>query len=176
MTDYTEPAVAPLSGVEKLTTSHDVSQFDCERNPELNDWLKRFALVNQASDSAQTYVVHRAMRVIGYYSLTAGSVRHDEAPARMAKGLAKHPIGVIILARLAVDKPDQRKGIGKALLKDALFRIMAAADTVGARAVLVHAIDDQAAKFYKDCDFEPSPIDPLVLMLLMKDLRAQLNK
>lgn len=125
------------------------------------------------SDSAQTYVVHRANSVVGYYSLAAGSVRHDDAPERVKKGLAKHPIAVILLARLAVGRSDQGHGLGKALLKDALFRIAAAADTIGARAVLVHAIDDEARKFYERFDFERSPVDEFELMLLMKDLRSQ---
>lgn len=164
----------PLSDVEKLSKTHDVSVFDCGKE-SLDSWLKRFALTSQQSDSAQTFVVHRGVTVVGYYSLTAGSVRPEEAPARVAKGLAKHPIGVILLARLAVDKTEQGTGLGKALLKDALLRIMAAADTVAARAVLVHAIDEEARKFYEHFGFERSPIDEFELMLLMKDLRAQID-
>lgn len=162
------------ASVEKLTKAHDLSAFDCG-NESLNIWLKRFALTNRQNDSAQTFVVLRRGVVVGYYSLTAGSVCPEEAPARIAKGLAKHPIGVILLARLAVDKREQGKGLGQALLKDALLRIMAAADTVGARAVLVHAIDEQARAFYEHYDFERSPIDEFELMLLMKDLRAQIE-
>lgn len=173
MSEQAQPNPTPLSAVEKLSKTHDLSAFDCG-NESLNTWLKRFALTNLQSDSAQTFVVHRG-GVVGYYSLTAGSVRPEEAPARVAKGLAKHPIGVILLARLAVDKREQGNGLGKALLKDALLRIMAAADTVGARAVLVHAIDEQARKFYERFGFERSPIDEFELMLLMKDLRAQIE-
>jgi GNAT superfamily N-acetyltransferase len=164
----------PLSPIEKLTKDHDLNLFDCGR-PSLNDWLRRFALTNQQSDSARTYVLHRAGRVIGYYSLSAGSVRKEESPARIAKGLAKHPIGVILLARLAVDRNEGGKGLGKAMLVDALSRAMTAADAIGARAILVHAIDEEAATFYKQFGFEPSPIDPKQLMLLMKDLRATLK-
>ena len=174
MPDPANPASAPLSGVEKLTKEDDLSGFDCG-NPTLNDWLKRFAFANQQSDSSQTYVVHRNSVVVGYYSLTVGSVRPEESPERIAKGLARHPIGVILLARLAVDKQEQGIGLGKALLKDALVRIEAAADTVGVRALLVHAIDQNARRFYERFGFERSPVDPFQLMLLMKDLRAQLR-
>ena len=163
-----------LTTVEKLTEDHDLSSFDCG-NPALNDWLKRFAITNQRSDSARTYVVPRANKVAGYYSLAAGSVRKDESPARIGKGLANHPIGVILLARLAVDRSEQGTGLGRALLVDALSRAAMAADTIGARAILVHAIDDQAIAFYKKFGFEPSPLDPKQLMLLMKDLRATLK-
>lgn len=94
---------------------------------------------------------------------------------RISKGLAKHPIGVILLARLATDTQEQGKGLGKALLKDALLRIMSAADAIGARAVLVHAIDEKARKFYEHFGFERSPVNEFELMLLMKDLRAQIE-
>jgi GNAT superfamily N-acetyltransferase len=163
-----------LSSIERLTEDHDLSQIDCGK-PSLNDWLRRFALTNQQSDSARTYVVHRRGRVIGYYSLSAGSVRKEESPARIAKGLAKHSIGVILLARLAVHRNERGKGLGKALLVDALSRAITAADAIGARAILVHAIDEGAVAFYKKFGFEPSPFDPKQLMLLMKDLRATLK-
>lgn len=172
MPEQAQPNRTPFSSVEKLSKVHDLSAFDCG-NERLNTWLQRFALTNLQSDSAQTFVVHRGGAVVGYYSLTAGSVRSEQVPSRVSKGLAKHPIGVILLARLAVDKREQGSGLGKALLKDALLRIMAAADTVGARAVLVHAIDEQARKFYEHFGFERSPIDEFELMLLMKDLRAE---
>jgi GNAT superfamily N-acetyltransferase len=166
---------APLSKVEAITESHDLSRFDSGEHPSLNDWLKRFALANQKNESARTYVVHRNGSVVGYYSVSAGSVSIEESPARIAKGLARHPIPVILLARLAVDKSEQGTGLGKALLKDALARIARAADIVGARAVLVHAIDEPARKFYEHFDFEPSPVHEMQLMLLMKDLRKALE-
>jgi GNAT superfamily N-acetyltransferase len=164
----------PLSVIEKLTKDHDLSSFDCGKT-SLNDWLRRFALANQQNDSARTYVLQRAGKVVGYYSLSAGSVRSEESPARIAKGLAKHPIGVILLARLAVDHTEHGGGLGRTMLVDALSRAMTAADAIGARAVLVHAIDEDAAAFYRKVGFEPSPLDPKQLMLLMKDLRATLR-
>ena len=163
-----------LSAIEKLAKHHDVSSFDCGK-PALNDWLCRFALTNQQNDSARTYVLLRAVKVVGYYSLSAGAVRKEESPARIAKGLAKHPIGVILLARLAVDRAAHGTGVGKTLLMDALSRAMAAADAIGARAVLVHALDEEAEAFYKRFGFESSPLDPKQLMLLMKDLRTTLQ-
>lgn len=165
----------PLSQVEPISDSHNLSRFDCGTHPSLNDWLKRFALTNQKNESARTYVVHRNGSVVGYYSISAGSVTVEDSPSRMAKGLARHPVPVILLARLAVDKDEKGTGLGKALLKDALARIAQAADIVGARAVLVHAIDDEARRFYQHFGFEPSPIQELQLMLLMKDLRKALK-
>ena len=160
-----------LSWVELLTKAHDVSEFDCGKHPSLNQWLKRFALANQQSESARTYVVHRDKKVVGYYSLCPGSVRREEAPERVAKGQAAHAIGVIVLARLAVHYTEQGQGLGQALLKDALRRAAQAADIISARAVLVHAIDQEAKKFYMHFGFEECPVDELHLMLLMKDLR-----
>jgi GNAT superfamily N-acetyltransferase len=165
----------PLSKVETLSAEHDVSRFDCGTHESLNDWLKRFALLNQKNESVRTYVVHRNRSVIGHYSISAGSVFAEEAPARISRGLARHPIPVILLARLAIDKDEKGAGLGKALLKDALLRIASAANIVGARAVLVHAIDESAKKFYLHFNFEPSPIHELQLMLLMKDLRKALE-
>ena len=160
--------------VETRTKDHDLSFFDCGK-PALNDWLRRFALTNQQSDAARTYIFQRGGRVAGYHSLSAGCVRKDESPARVGKGLANHPIGVILLARLAVDRNEQGTGLGKALLADALVRAAQAADVIGARAILVHAIDDEAVAYYKKFGFESSPLDPRQLMLLMKDLRATLK-
>jgi GNAT superfamily N-acetyltransferase len=169
-----EPA-HPFGVVEKLGPHHDLLSFHCGK-PSLDDWLRRFALTSQQSDSSRTYVLHRQLELLGYYSLAAAAVSHEEAPARIAKGLAKHPIGVILLARLAVQQTQQRKGIGKILLSDALYRAATAADIIGARAVLVHALDDEAIRFYARFGFAPSPLEPKQLMLLMKDLRASLRK
>lgn len=166
----------PLSKVAPLSESHDVSRFDCGGHESLNDWLQRFALTNERNESARTYVVHRSGWAVGYYSISAGSVSVEEAPTRISKGFVRHPIPVILLARLAIDKDERGTGLGKALLRDALRRIAQAADVVGARAVLVHAIDEQAKKFYEHFDFEPSPVHDLQLMLLMNDLRKTLEE
>jgi len=155
----------PLSVIEKLTKDHDPSSFACGKS-SLDDWLRRFALTNQQNDSARTYVLHRAGKIVGYYSLSAGSVRSEESPAR---------IGVILLARLAVDHTEHGAGLGRTMLVDALSRAMTAADAIGARAMLVHFIDEDAVAFYRKFGFEPSPLDPKQLMLLRKDLRATLQ-
>ena len=167
--------MAALSEVELLNKTHDVGRFDCGRHASLNLWLQKYALQNQANDSARTYVVRGAGVVVGYYTISAGSVSRERATARSAHGLASHPVPIGLLARLAVDKNEQGNGLGSALLKDALMRIDRAADVLGIRAVLVHAIDEQARAFYARFDFEACPQDPLHLMLLMKDLRRMLG-
>ena len=155
--------------IEKLRREHSLDSFDCGKD-ELNRFLKRQAWNNQQSHSAQTYVLVKDLSVLGYHSLAAGSVKHNDATERVKKGLARHPIPVILLARLAVDVSLQGRGVGPALLKDALLRAASAADTIGARALLVHAKDDNAKGFYEHFDFEPSPSDPYHLLLIMKDL------
>jgi|ERR1035441_8989869 GNAT superfamily N-acetyltransferase len=115
-----------------------------------------------------------ANRIFSHF-LTAGSVSRGEAPERIGHGLAAHPIGVVVLGRLAVDRAQQGKGLGVTLLQDALLRAEQAADTVGIRAVLVQAIDATARSFYLRFGFSPSPVDEMRLMLLMKDLRAFLR-
>ena len=165
-----------FSTVRKLAASHDVDAFDCGKEP-LDRFLKLYAFGNQKAGSAQTYVVCRGeRRVVGYCSLAVGAVEHAEAPDRVGKGLARHPIPVMLLARLAVDRSEQGKGLGKALLKDALLRTAEAAEIAGIRALLVHAKDDEARTWYETFGFEPGPTDPYHLFLLMKDLRALLGK
>ncbi len=160
-----------LTGPEKLSKAHLLDSFSCGTE-SLDHWLKRFAWINQQSDLTTTYVVHRASRIVGYYSLTAGSVNREDATARIAKGTPSQPIGVVLLARLAVDASEQGGGLGHALLKDALLRATSAADILAVRAVLVHALNENARRFYMKYGFDPSPVHPLHLMLLIKDIRA----
>jgi GNAT superfamily N-acetyltransferase len=157
-----------------LQKAHDLSAFDCGA-PALNDYLRKFAFQNHQNRSARSYVTTRDTRVVGYYTLAAGSVSRDDVPPRLAKGLGNYPIPVILLARLAVDRTEQGKGLGAALLKDAIFRAAQAADIVGCRALLVHAKDQAAQAFYSKFDFEPSPVHELHLYLLMKDILANLE-
>jgi predicted N-acetyltransferase YhbS len=161
----------PLNSPTPLDARHDLSVFDCGV-PALNNYLKRFALANQRNQSARTYVATRGERVVGYYTLAAAAARREETPTRVAKGLAAHPVPVILLARLAVDGSEQGMGLGSGLLKDALLRALQAADIVGCRAVMVHAKDEGAKAFYQRFGFEPSPTDPFRLFLLMKDVKA----
>lgn len=165
-----------LSEVEPLSRIHDLSGFDCGMHESLNLWLMKYAIQNQANDSARTYVVHRANVVVGYYSISAGSIARENATPRAAHGLARHPIPIALLGRLAVHRGEQGAGLGSALLKDALVRLERAGDILGIRAVLVHAIDQPAKAFYERFDFEPCPDDELHLMLLMKDLRRELRR
>ena len=160
-----------LSSVELLEKHHSLAEFDCRKHESLNDWLKKYAMQSQQSESARTYVVHRQNRVVGYYSLCPGSVQRSESSQRIGKG-QRDVIGIILLARLAVDHLEQGQGLGRALLKDALLRASQAAEIISARAVLVHAIDQDAKDFYQHFGFEETPVNPLHLMLLMKDLRA----
>lgn len=161
--------------IEKLTQAHEVDSFDCGQ-AELNRFLKHQAWVSQQANSARTYVLAERGVVRGYFSLAAGSVAHESASTRVRKGQARHAIPVILLARLAVDRALQGQGVGAALLKDALLRTAAAAETIGARALLVHAKDERARGFYEHFGFEPSPSDPLHLMLVMKDLKARIRR
>lgn len=165
----------PLSTVELLDLNHDVSEFDCGKHASLNDWLKRLARMNQASGDTRTYVVHRQSKVVGYYSLAPGSISRKQAIARASKS-APDPIPIVLLARLAVHRDDQGQGLGPALLKDALQRAYAGAQIIGGRAILVHAIDPDAASFYRKYGFESCPGLDLHLMLLMKDVRANLGQ
>jgi GNAT superfamily N-acetyltransferase len=164
----------PAPIVERLAAKHVLDRFDCGK-PALDDWLKRYALANDRADASRTYITRQQETAIGFYSLAAGSVLREAAPLRIGKVLANHPIPVAVLARLAVDRAAQGSGLGAALLQDALFRIVEAADVIGIRAVLVHAIDEGARAFYLRFDFQPSPFDELQLMLLMKDLRGSLR-
>ncbi|KAA6181606.1 GNAT family N-acetyltransferase [Thiohalocapsa marina] len=163
-----------FSPVRKLTATDQVDAFDCGQ-AALNQFLQRYALVNQKANSAQTYVCCQGDVVVGFYSLAVGSVDPEAAPSRVMKRLARHPVPVVILARLAVDKEHQRQGLGQALLKDALLRTAQAADIAGIRCLLVHAKDDAARQWYESWEFEPSPTDPYHLFLMLKDLKGMLS-
>jgi len=160
--------------VRKLLVTDQTDAFDCGQ-AALNQFLHRYALLNQKANSAQTYVCCQGDEVVGFYSLAVGSVDPESAPSRVMKGLARHQVPVMILARLAVDKAHQRKGLGQALLKDALLRTAQAADIAGIRCLLVHAKDDTAQRWYQSWEFEPSPTDPYHLFLMLKDLKNLLT-
>ena len=163
-----------ISAPEKLVAGHQTECFDCG-HLVLNDWLQRFAITNQQAGTTKTFVVCNEGRVVGYYSLAVGAVDHAGASERIAKGIARHPIPGMLLARLAVDRQHMGQGIGKGLLKDAIARTLQAAELAGIRAILVHAKNDKARAFYELFGFESSPLDPLQLMLLLKDARKTLR-
>ena len=162
------------SPVRKLAATDQADAFDCGQ-AALNQFLQRYALVNQKANSAQTYVFCQGDVVVGSYSLAVGSVDPEAAPSRVMKGLARHPVPVMILARLAVDKEHQRKRLGQALLKDALLRTAQVADIAGIRCLLSHAQDDAAWQWYESWEFDPSPTDPYHLFLMLKDLKGMLS-
>lgn len=156
--------------VEKLTRHHPVEAFDCGQEA-LNRFLTRFALTNQQANASQTYVGLADAVVIGFYTLVVGEVAYDDAPERLKRGLARHPVPLMLLARFAVSAAWQGRGIGAGLLKDALLRTMHAADIAGIRAFATHAKDEAARSFYEHFGLVPSPADPLHLFILLKDLR-----
>ena len=156
--------------VEKLRRDHTIEGFDCGRE-ELNRYLSRYAWQNQQAGASQTYVGIAGDAIAGFYTLAVGQVTHEEVPERLTKGLAKRPIPIMLLARLAVDRRWHGQGVGKALLRDAIERTLQAADIAGIRALAAHAKDEEARRFYEHFDFVPSPTDPLHLFVLLKDVR-----
>lgn len=161
--------------IEKLERSHAIDAFDCGREA-LNRFLIRYAIQNQQAGASQTYVALVEQEVVGYYTLVVGQVEYNDAPERLTKGLARHPVPIMLLARLAVSIASQGKSIGAGLLKDAMLRTLQAADIAGIRAFAVHAKDDEAKAFYEHFDFIASPTDPYHLFRLLKDIRAHLQK
>lgn len=156
--------------IEKLRRDHVVEGFDCGKEP-LNRFLVRFALQSQLANSSQTYLAVSGPEVVGFYTLVFGEVAFEDAPERLRKGVARHPVPLMILARLAVSTAWTGKGIGSGLLKDAMTRTLAASDIAGLRAFAVHA-KDEARAFYRRYDFIESPSDPMHLFVLLKDVRA----
>lgn len=161
-----------LSAPEPLAEHHDRSGFSSGEE-ELDDWLKRRALANQMSGASRTYVVTVDNRVIAYYAIAVGSVMAAEAPGRVRRNMPD-PIPVMVLGRLAVDRAWQGNGLGAAMLRDAILRTLQAAEIAGIRAILVHALHERAAAFYRHVGFSPSPVSDTILMLTLKDARAAL--
>lgn len=160
--------------IEKLQRTHDLESFDCGRDA-LNRFLIRYAFQNQQAGASQTYIALADDEVAGYYTLVVGQVEYSDAPERMTKGLARHPVPLMLLARLAIATAWQGKGLGSGLLKDAMLRTLQAAEIAGIRTFAVHAKDDIAKSFYERYDFVASPSDPYHLFRLLKDVRAALK-
>ncbi|MGJ3524007.1 GNAT family N-acetyltransferase [Nitratidesulfovibrio sp. D1] len=161
-----------VAAPEALTPRHDLTEF-CSGEPALDDWLRTRAARNEGK-ATRTYVTSLVERVVGFYSLAVGSVAHEIAPGGIRRNMPD-PVPVMILARLAVDRGMQGRGIGRALVRDALLRTVQAADIAGIRAILVHALHERAAAFYAGCGFQPSPVSPLTLMLRMEEVRQYLS-
>ncbi len=158
-----------------LTAEHDVASFDCG-NEELTSWLIRHALASQRADLARTYLALDDEQVIGSVSLTTGSVRHDEAPKRYARGMPAYPIPTVLIARLAVDRHHQGRRLGSRLLAEALRLAVTASDAAAARLVVVDAIDEQAVAFYRRRGFIDVPENPLRLYRKVSEVRRSLDR
>jgi len=165
---------APRLLLERLDAHHDVSTFD-SGNEVLDAWLRSHALAAQLMDSARTFVATRSGRIVGYFSLTMGSVLRAEAPAKLVRGMPAYPVGMVLLARLAVDRSQQARGVGAMLLAEALRKSVAAGEVAAARLIIVDAVDDDAAAFYERYGFARTPENPLRLYQRTKDVRASLD-
>lgn len=166
-----------FSAIETLRDDHRRQDFDCGSSAQ-TQWLRRHALVAHNADTARVYVVRRLSDdlVVGYHALSSGAVDRQSIPNADADKLPRYPIPIILLARLGVDLSEQHQGLGRALLKDALQRTASAANTIGARALLIHAESETARDWYlKQAAFEASSTDDLHLLLRMADLRAAVS-
>ena len=157
-----------LSAPAPLADHHLLTDFD-SGVPSLDDWLRKRARANQASGASRTFVLCEGDRVMAYYALASGAVRQPEAPTRFRRNMPD-PIPVVVLGRLAIDRKLQGQGIGRALVRDALLRVIQASEAIGIRGVLVHALSDDARAFYLAVGFEASPLDSMTLMATMNDL------
>jgi GNAT superfamily N-acetyltransferase len=162
-----------LQAPQPINSNYDLNEFN-SGYPELDDWLKSRALKNEG-EASRTYVVTVGQKVIAYYCLATASVIHAEAPGRVKRNMPD-PIPLVVIGRLAVDSHWQQKGIGSALLRDAVLRILQASEILGIRAILVHAISERAKKFYEERGFIPSPVNPMTLMVTLASVRIALSK
>ncbi len=161
-----------ISAPVLLASDHDVSKFN-SGEAALDNWLIRHALKNQDNGASRTYVICTEKQVIGYYALANGAVASSVAPGKVRRNMPD-PIPVMVLGRLAIDTNWQGKGLGRALLQDAVLRTLQAAQIAGIRAIVVHALQEKAADFYRKCGFVASPINENTLMLMLRDAAAVL--
>ena len=154
----------PLTEPQALAATHRLDDFECGE-AELDDWLQRRALVNQLGGASRTFVVADADNIVrGYYALAVGAVSHELALGKIKRNMLD-PVPAIVLGRLAVDRPAHSLGLGGDLLMDAVWRVASISEQAGVRAIQVHALHEQAQRFYEHFGFERSPLQPLVLML-----------
>lgn len=151
-----------------ILEEHNTNVF-CSGNDLLDDWLKFKALSNEKKRASRCFVITKNNTIIGYYAIAAGSIAHKEATGKIRRNMPD-PIPIMILGRLAIDKNYQHMGLGTALLKDVLLRSLQAADIIGIKAILVHAIDQNAIHFYQERGFRSSPIDEKILMLSLEEI------
>ena len=159
-----------LAAPEPLSIHHNLELF-ASGEYGLDQWLKGRALKNQATGASRTFVVCDQGRVVAYYALASSAVTIDTAPGRFRRNMP-NPIPVVVLGRLAVDKSRQGQGLGRVLVRDAALRVIDAADTIGIRGMIVHALSDEAKDFYLKAGFDVSPLDPMLLMATLADLEA----
>jgi GNAT superfamily N-acetyltransferase len=162
-----------LSPPDLLTERYNTADF-VSGESALDDWLRRRARANQVSGATRTYVVCNETRVIAYYAIASGAVSAESAAGRFKRNMPD-PIPVAVLARLAVDREWQNQGLGRILVRDAALRVAHAADTIGIRGIVVHAISETAKDFYIKLGFEPSPREPMLLLITLADIRAILS-
>jgi GNAT superfamily N-acetyltransferase len=164
---------SPLSAPESLAPDHDIDSFDSGVSA-LDEWLKRRARHNEAEGASRTLVVCAGRRIVGYYSLAAGSVSHREAPGRIRRNMPD-PVPVVLLGRLAIDRAWQGQGLGADLLSNVVVRALAASKIIGVRAILAHAISQDAKAFYEKHGFHPSPVEPMTLMIPIDEARLMIG-
>lgn len=162
-----------VSAPEPLTEQHDLESFTSGAD-SLDNWLRRRALKNQASGASRTFVACEGRRVVAYYALASSAVTADAAPGRFRRNMPE-PIPVVLLGRLAIDGAWQGKGLGRALVRDAGLRVLQAADAIGIRGMIAQALSLEAKAFYERVGFDPSPIDPMTLMITLGDLKSALS-
>ena len=162
-----------LTPPETLSSHHSCSDFFCGI-ASLDDWLKRRAYTNQISGATRTFVICVDNRVVGYYALASGAISIQSALGKFRRNMPD-PIPVVILARLAIDSSYQSQGLGRALFRDAALRVVQAADTIGIRGIIVHAISEEAKDFYLALGFILSPLEPMTLMITLNDLRDSIT-
>lgn len=156
-----------VTAPEPITASHHTESFACGI-PVLDEWLRRRALKNEVSGASRTFVICQDRQVVGYYTLATGSVEHRDAPGKIRRNMP-NPIPVMVLGRLAVDQEQQHAGLGRGLLKDAVLRTLTVSQHAGVKALLVHALSEDAKRFYTRSGFLESPFDPMTLMIALQD-------
>ena len=164
----------PLSRPEPLADAHELNDFFSGVG-SLDDWLKRRALANQVSGASRTFVLAENRKVVGYYALASGAIAVASSVGRFRRNMPD-PIPVAVLGRLAIDRAQQGRGLGRALFRDCALRVAHAADTIGIRGIVVHATSDQAKAFYQALGFDPSPREPMTLMVTLADIRSLMGE
>ena len=162
-----------LSSPEPLTAEHRIEAFESGQ-AVLDNWLRRRALVNQSTGASRTYVVCEDKRVVAFYALASGAIAQAGVTGKFRRNMPE-PIPIVILARLAVDRAYHGRGLGRGMFRDAALRVVQAADTIGIRGIIVHAISEEARRFYVALGFDPSPGDAMTLMVTLRDLSSAID-